>query len=284
MKILLTGATGFIGTHFMGRNHSECIVPFSFRQDDIRSFDLTGYDAIIHLGALVHQMNGAEAQEYDSINTTRTLELAHKAKHSGVKHFLFMSTIKVYGEETETPYTENSLCQPKDPYGQSKLKAEQELFRLADAGFIVSVIRSPVVYGSGVKGNIHKLIQLTQRFPLLPLGSTRNRRSIVFVGNLCALMETILYKAKGGIFLASDANPVSTTELIQTMAKAMRKKTFLFHLPLFESLLKRFFPLLHQRLFGNLVLNDAHTRQQLDFSPPYSTNEGIRQMIEGNPS
>lgn len=124
---------------------------FSFLKDDINNLDCSSVDIVFHLAALVHQMGGASAEEYERVNVSQTLELAKRAKKAGVKQFIFMSTVKVYGEETNTKYSE---CYPEDEYGKSKLKAELELLKLEDENFKISIIRTPIVYGFGVKANI----------------------------------------------------------------------------------------------------------------------------------
>lgn len=148
-------SNGFVGSYFIKKYKEKYeIKSFSFLKDDINSLDCSDVDVVFHLSALVHQMGGASKEEYEKVNVTQTLELAKRAKESGVKHFVFMSTVKVYGEETNTKYTEKSVCNPEDEYGKSKLKAELELLKLEDESFKVSIIRTPIVYGHGVKANI----------------------------------------------------------------------------------------------------------------------------------
>lgn len=282
MKLLLTGAQGFIGTHFAQSITTHEIVPFSFQNGDIDLLDLSGYDTVIHLAALVHQMNGASTEAYEQVNVIRTRTLAQNAKADGVKHFFFMSTVKVYGEENDFPYTETSPCNPQDDYGRSKLRAEQELQKLEDDTFIVSIIRTPIVYGVGVKANIKNLIHLVQTIPILPFGNTHNLRSMVYLGNLCALFQAILEQKQGGIFLATDNHPLSTAELIREISGVLNKKTYLIHLPLFRTLLKKFKPSFYQRLFGNLTVDNTFTKEKLSFQNPYTTTEGIKYMIQAN--
>ncbi|MCK5293626.1 MAG: NAD-dependent epimerase/dehydratase family protein, partial [Arcobacteraceae bacterium] len=174
MNILLTGSNGFVGSYFKDSYIDKYnINKFSFLNDNFEELNLSKINTIIHLSALVHQMGGASEEEYEKINVAQTLDLAKKAKESGVKHFVFMSTVKVYGEETDVAYTESSNCTPEDDYGKSKLKAEQELLGLSDeglglsGGFKVSIIRTPIIYGSGVKANIKNLINLVDKVPIL---------------------------------------------------------------------------------------------------------------------
>ncbi len=281
MRILLTGSTGFIGNYFANNNTSLDTIPFSFQCDDIQNFDLSNFDTIIHLAALVHQMKGADPAEYHQTNVTQTLQLAKKAKKEGVKHFVFMSTVKVYGEESNTIYTENTPCNPKDNYGRSKLIAEVELQKLNNEYFTVSIIRTPVVYGAKVKANIKNLINLVRTMPILPFGNIGNLRSMVYVGNLSALIEKIVQLREEGIFLASDNTPISTSEFIRKIADALGKKRYLINIPLFERMLKFLIPSFYQRLFGNLIVDNTDTKKRLDFQNPYTTDEGIRLMIQG---
>lgn len=282
MNILLTGATGFIGSYFIKEPSNYSIIPFSFQNGVIVNIDFGRIDIVVHLAALVHQMEGASEEAYFHVNTRMTLELAKKAKEAGVKQFIFMSTVKVYGEENKTPYTENSPCNPQDDYGKSKLAAEEALKAIEDENFIVSIIRTPVVYGPGVKGNIKSLIKLIQKIPVLPFGAIKNQRSMVYVGNVCAMINAIIEQKKSGIFLASDDKNTSTTELIQTIATAMNRKIVLLNIPGFKPLLQVLKPVFYQRLYGNLIIDNTLTKNTLSFQNPYSFEEGIKQTITGS--
>lgn len=285
MKLLLTGTNGFIGNYFCSNyNDKYDIQKFSFLKDAFSPLDLNGTEVVVHLSALVHQMGEASKDEYKQVNIIQTLKLAKKAKESGVKQFIFMSTVKVYGEESNTVYTETTPCHPKDDYGMSKLHAEQELQALESEHFRVSIIRTPIVYGAGVKANIMNLINLIQKVPILPFGNTKNKRSMVYIGNLCALLETILERQASGIFLACDDISLSTSEFIREIATALEKKCYLIDIPLFETLLKYFKPTFHQRLFGNLIVDNTETKKRLGFRNPYSAAEGIKTMLGGNNS
>ena len=282
MNVLLTGSSGFIGTYFKNRYKDKySIKTFSFLTENIEDLDLTNIETIVHLSALVHQMGGASTEEYEKINVTQTIELATKAKRSGVKHFIFMSTVKVCGEETNNKYTENSICDPQDEYGKSKLKAEQELKKLENDDFKVSIIRTPIVYGFGVKANIKNLVNLVNKVPVLPFAGIDNNRSMVYIGNLCYLIDTIIDKRQSGVFLAADDEPLSTTKLIQMIASALDKKIFLIKIPFFETLLRLIKPNFHKRLYGSLEVNNELTRKKLNFKNKFSVEEGIKFMIHG---
>ncbi|KLD99954.1 NAD-dependent epimerase/dehydratase family protein [Aliarcobacter butzleri] len=282
MKLLITGSNGFIGNYFINNYKSKYnIKTFSFLKDDINTLDCNTIDIVFHLSALVHQMGGASAREYEKINVTQTLQLAKKAKESGVKHFVFMSTVKVYGEETNRKYTENTVCNPEDDYGKSKLKAEYELQKLEDENFEISIIRTPIVYGYGVKANIKNLINLVDKVPVLPFGKIKNKRSMVYIGNLCHLVDEIITQEKKGIFLASDDEPLSTSKLIELIAKNLDKKIYLIKIPFFATLLKILKPSFHKRLYGSLEVDNNITKEKLNLKNPYSVENGVRLMIKG---
>ena len=282
-KLLITGSNGFVGSYFINKYKNKYnIKTFSFLKDDINSLDCGDIDVVFHLSALVHQMGGASAEEYERVNVTQTLELAQKAKDSGVKHFVFMSTVKVYGEETESKYTEDSICHPEDEYGKSKLKAELELKKLEDESFKVSIIRTPIVYGYGVKANIKSLVNLVNKISVLPLGKIENKRSMVYIGNLCHLVDEVIIQQKAGIFLASDDEPLSTLKLIKLIAKNLDKKIYLIKIPFFESLLKILKPSFHKRLYGSLEVDNTITKEKLNLKNPYNVEEGIGMMIKGD--
>lgn len=295
-KLLITGSNGFVGNYFINKYKNKYeIKTFSFLKDDINSLDCSDIDVVFHLSALVHQMDGASCEEYERVNVIQTLQLAKKAKENGVKQFVFMSTVKVYGEETNSKYTENTVCNPEDDYGKSKLKAEQELQKLEDENFKISIIRTPIVYGYGVKANIKNLINLVNKVPVLPFGKIKNKRSMVYIGNLCHLVDEIIIQKKSGIFLACDDEPLSTSKLIELIAKNLdlvkrsgcgtitlrEKKMYLIKIPFFETLLKILKPSFHKRLYGSLEIDNTITKEKLNLKNPYSVEDGIRLMIKG---
>ncbi|MDN5067895.1 NAD-dependent epimerase/dehydratase family protein [Aliarcobacter butzleri] len=296
MKLLITGSSGFIGNYFINKYKEKYDIRiFSFLKDDINTLDCNTIDIVFHLSALVHQMGGASANEYEKINVIQTIELAKKAKESGVKHFVFMSTVKVYGEETNSKYTENTVCNPEDDYGKSKLKAEQELQKLEDENFKISIIRTPIVYGYGVKANIKNLINLVNKVPVLPFGKIKNKRSMVYIGNLCHLVDEIIIQKKSGIFLACDDEPLSTSKFIELIAKNLdlvkrsgcrtitlcEKKIYFIKIPFFETLLKILKPSFHKRLYGSLEIDNTITKEKLNLKNLYGVEDGIKLMIKG---
>ncbi|MCT7523334.1 NAD-dependent epimerase/dehydratase family protein [Aliarcobacter cryaerophilus] len=294
-KLLITGSNGFVGKYFINKYKNKYeIKTFSFLKDDINSLDCSDIDVVFHLSALVHQMGGASCEEYERVNVTQTLQLAKKAKESGIKQFIFMSTVAVYGIETGV-MNEKSDYTPLTEYGKSKLRAEIELQKLENKNFKVSIIRPPIVYGKNAPGNMKSLLKLINKVPLLPFGKIENKRSMVYIGNLSHLVNEVIIQKKSGIFLASDDEPLSTTRLIELMAKNLDlvkrsgcgtitlcdKKVYLVKIPFFESLLKILKPSFHKRLYGSLEVDNTITKQKLNLQNPYSVEDGIKLMING---
>ena len=285
-KIVLTGANGFVGSYFKNKYaHKYNIETFSFLRDNFESLNLNGVDVVLHLSALVHQMSGADEDEYSRVNVEQTLNLAKKAKESGVGQFIFMSSVKVYGEESSEPYSEDTPCKPEDGYGKSKLKAEEELQKLESETFKVAIVRTPIVYGEGVKANIKNLVNLIRKVPILPFGSIENRRSMIYIGNLNFFIDRIIEKKESGVFLVSDERALSTSELIELISKALDKRVYLVKVPFFESLLRLAKPSFHKRLFESLEVSNKKTISKLlengEKGLPYSVEDGIKFMIKG---
>ena len=283
MKILITGSSGFIGTNFIQNSSEFKIVEVDLLIQKVEEVDFSGIDSVLHLAALVHQMKGAPEEQYFKVNRDLAYEVSLKAKSQGVKQFVFMSTAKVFGESTtgKPAWNENSECKPQDAYGRSKYEAEKLLLGLQDEHFKVAIVRSPLVYGVGVKANMYNLVKLVNQCPVLPLGGINNVRSMVYVGNLVALLKHIIQTLAAGIFIAGDKQPLSTTRLTQLIATASHKKIVLIRIPGFiRNLVKTVKPSIIDRLFGSLELDNASTNKKLGFIPPYSSEDGIHEMVE----
>ncbi|MCD4668196.1 MAG: epimerase, partial [Sulfurimonas sp.] len=155
--------------------------------------------------------------------------------------------------------------------------------KLEDDSFKVSIIRTPIVYGYGVKANIKSLINLVDKVPILPFDDIKNKRSMVYVGNLCYLIDEIIIQEKAGVFLASDDEPLSTSKLIELIANGLNKKVYFVKIPFFESLLKLVKPSFHKRLYESLEVDNTKSMQRLfgedKSSLPYSVEDGIRLML-----
>ena len=170
---------------------------------------------------------------------------------------------------------------------KSKLKAELELSKLENENFKISILRTPIIYGYGVKANIKNLVNLVNKIPVLPFGKIENKRSMVYIGNICHLVDEIIrfrieYGMTGeNIFLASDDEPLSTSRLIELIAKNLDKKIYLVKIPFFESLMKILKPSFHKRLYGSLEVDNSITKEKLNLKNPYSVEDGIKLMLDG---
>ncbi len=282
-SILVTGSSGFVGKYFVKHNGgSYKLKTVSLQQKKIEDIYLEGINTIIHLAGKAHQMQAIDPKIYFQVNFELTKKLADVAKIAGVRQFIFISTIKVFGNFDSGVLTIDSPCYPKnDPYGESKLMAEEYLKKIETPDFIVSIIRPPLVYGAGVKGNLHRLIGLVKKMPALPFGGISNQRSMVYVGNLAALIDRVIEKKSSGIFIAGDSQAYSTSHLIKRISCDLEKNTWLISLPKFViSIIHWLNPSLATRLFSSLIVENKDTNQKLEFTPPFTFEEGIKEMVQ----
>jgi nucleoside-diphosphate-sugar epimerase len=302
-RILITGANGFVGRHLcrhlirQGKSITACVRPSSniSSLDGLRNLEflriseltpkasswlalgrqLAEVDAIVHLAARVHVMRDTSVDPlaaFREANVTSTECLARAAAESGVRRFIYVSSIKVNGEATDgSSYTADDRPGYVDPYGQSKWEAEQKLEEIATAkGMEWVVVRPPLVYGPDVRGNFLALLKCLLRGYPLPLGAVENRRSVVSAYNLADLLERTLYhpNASGQRFLVKDEEDISTAELVRRMAKALQRRPRLIPVP--PGLLLASGKLLRkedmiQRLCSSLVVNTTKTADLLDW-------------------
>lgn len=281
LTVAVTGANGFVGQRFMQyKKERYNLRPISLRDVRPESISLQGVDVVLHLAGKAHDMSLQDEQVYMNINYTLTKELADHALRAGVKHFIYVSSVKVYGEGSDQALNENSECHPEDPYGKSKLRAEAYLQTLQAGNFTVSIVRPPVVYGPGVKGNIIRLLAAIDKGSMLPLGNTRNQRTMVFLDNLIELIHRIIDNRGAGIFVAGDRQPLSTDKLIRIIGDKLGRRTKLISIPGFmRKMMSMVKPGLYKRLFGSFVIDNSSTNLRLNFTPPYSTEEGVEQMV-----
>jgi nucleoside-diphosphate-sugar epimerase len=305
-RVLVTGANGFVGRAACRRLRADGLaVVAAMRQPDggagavpVGDIDgdtdwtsaLAGVDAVLHLAARVHVMNERSADplaEFRRVNVQGTLRLAQQAVQAGVKRLVYVSSVKVNGEQTEPgrPFAATDAPAPVDPYGVSKFEAEQGLRALSQAtGLELVIVRPPLVYGPGVGGNFARMVRWLRRGVPLPLGqATANRRSLVALDNLVDLLATCLAHpaAAGETFLVSDGEDLSTTELLRRLAKALDLKARLLPVPpvmlqVAASALRR--GELAQRLLGSLQVDTAATQRVLQWQPVVTVDEALRQL------
>jgi nucleoside-diphosphate-sugar epimerase len=281
-RILITGANSFVGRYFIRFSENKDIDEISLFENKPEEIDFHGYNVVIHLVAIVHQSARIEEREYNRINRELCISVAVCAKDAGVKHFIFLSTVKVYGRYIygSGPWNEFSDCFPEDSYGKSKYEAEVELRKMETKDFTVSIIRTPLVYGVGVKANMLSILKLVDRFPILPLAKVMNRRSFTFAENLVAFIDRIIERNASGVFIAMDDFAISTTDLVNIISKYLDKKVILFRMPeFFVSIGRLLAPKIFDRLFGSFDLDNSATLKTLDFKPPYTTEHGIEKMV-----
>lgn len=307
---LLTGGSGYVGQALARRllndrwrvrlalrssagvltgTESAAIDGLSASQD--WSSALAGVSVVAHLAARVHVMSDKASDplaEFRAVNTAGTLKLARQAAAAGVQRFVFVSSIKVNGERTELgrPYRSDDSPAPEDPYGISKAEAEIGLRAIAaETGMECVIVRPPLVYGPGVKANFAAMLRWVDRGLPLPLGSINNKRSLVGLDNLVDLLAVCMthQAAAGQTFLVSDNDDVSTTELLQRVGTALNKPTRLLPVP--PALLKAGAALVGrasvaQRLCDSLQIDMTPTMQTLNWRPPLSMQDGLRQTAQ----
>lgn len=309
-RILITGATGFIGSALSrglleaghpirgvvrpsaGAPHRAA--PESANFDWVVLHDrsteretneaLQGVQIVVHLAARVHIMVDDASnplQEFRRVNVDWTERLARAAASQGVHRFVYVSSIKVNGEQTVVPFTEQDPPKPRDPYGVSKWEAEQALARVStQTGMETVVVRSPLVYGPGVRGNFLQLLNILRQGIPLPLAGIRNQRSLVYIGNLVDALTRCVHdpRAAGRTYLVRDGEDLSTPELVRRLAVAMRSRVCLWSCP--TSFLywmgqvtgKRE---IIDRLVGSLQVNSSKIQTELDWDPPFTVDAGL---------
>lgn len=296
MKVLITGAMGFVGQHLV----TECLkrpelqlvlptrhpFPHYWPTERVRRVEITDLnqkgiealwkselqqvDVVVHLAALAHVMNGS-SDLYDQINAEGTKKLAEAAAKSGVKRFVFLSTIKVNGERTEpgAPFHEDSPPAPQDPYSVSKLKAENYIQAICQASQMEwTILRPPLIYALNAKGNIAGIRNFLEKHIPLPFGSIKNKRSLIDINELTKVVITCLDHPNAGnqLFLIANPAPITTTALIQRIARELNTQAILLPIP--ERLLRWLLILLGKkemakRLFDSLEINGEKARNQL---------------------
>jgi len=309
-KVILTGAGGFVasrlffalkrGANFtavglcrslpLGANEPGLCAVGDLRQADLSAV-LPGVDVVIHAAARAHIMKDEEVDplaEYRLVNVEGTLNLACQAAAAGVRRFVYISSVKVNGEITVngSALSADDAPAPEDAYALSKLEAEQCLMNLAtETGMEFVIIRPPLVYGPGAKGNFASMVTLIDKGVPLPLGAIRNMRSLVGIDNLVDLIIRCIDHpaAANQIFLAGDGEDLSTTELLRGVGKAMGKPAKLIPIPagvlqLGATLLGK--KAMAQRLLGSLQVDISKTCEMLDWKPPYTVEEGLRRCFE----
>ncbi len=309
-RVLVTGASGFIGSalcrHFMAHGHDVIGTVRSLPATLVPGVDyrivgelgtstawsdkvFTGVKIIVHCAARAHVMNDYSQDslmEFRRVNTLGTENLAQVAAHTGVKRLIFLSSVKVNGEnsQSDSPIDETSPTSPQDHYAISKLEAEQALFRIAaETGMEVVILRPPMVYGPGVKGNFLRLLKIVDSGIPLPFSLVNNQRSLIYLNNLTGVIAACLTDpaAVGRTYMVSDGEDISTAQLITQMAHALEKPVRLWPCPL---RLMELAGILAGRsdeiskLLGSLCINSNKIRNELGWVPSHTLTQGLSQI------
>ncbi|MGR5050523.1 NAD-dependent epimerase/dehydratase family protein [Photobacterium damselae] len=295
-NILLTGASGFIGSYLKKDVNIQAIVLRNNEPDNCKpsykidsltentcwnnAFD--NIDSIIHLAGLAHS-NSFSENDYIAVNTKGTLKLANDAAKSGVKRFVFVSSIGVNGSSTEyeKPFCYNSEIEPHNVYAKSKLDAEIGLQKIAEeTGLEVVIVRPTLVYGPNAPGNFGLLTKLVAKLPLLPFGLVSNKRSFIAVQNLTDLLLTCAKhpNAAGHTFLASDGESISTKQFTNAIAKGLNKS--IYQLPIPTSIMRLGAKLIGKQSMGeqlldNLEVDTSNVFDVMGWKPPYTMEQAM---------
>lgn len=260
--LMITGASGFIGSNFIKKYENKYnIVPVCLIKNKPEDLDYTVVDTILHLAALVHQMKGAPEEKYFEVNTELTRRLATIAKGKGVKHFVFYSTVAVWGThgyfEHDKVITLKTSLNPLTPYAKSKHNAENILNELKSDNFKIAILRPPMVYGKDCPGNMKRLEKLVDILPILPFGNDENKRTVVHIDKLLDETNRVIQNEKEGIFIPRDGEDMSIKDILEYIFREKNKGKILVRLPkIGVKLLHKIKPRVIESLYGSLSFRE----------------------------
>ena len=284
-KVLITGANSYIGTSFENyvmQCHDYQIDTVDMIDSTWRDKSFSEYDSVFHVAGIAHSDTGKVSEErkqfYYQINTDLTIETAEKAKADGVGQFIFMSSAIVYGDSAPIDklkrITRDTPVAPANFYGDSKVQAENGLLKLADESFHVVILRPPMIYGKGSKGNYPQLSKFAQKLPIFPY--IKNERSMLYIGNLTEFVKLMIDNNESGIFYPQNAEYVATSEMVQVIAQAHGKKTRLVKGTTVPLKAMSHVTGLVNKAFGNLSYDMSMSEYKENYRK-FSFEESIRQ-------
>lgn len=265
-KILITGANSYIGTSFEKYLREKYPNDYEVDTADMidgtwRELDFSEYDSVFHVAGIAHQKETIKnAHLYYEINRDLAVETAEKAKSAGVGQFVFLSSMSVYGRDTGV-ITKETVATPKTNYGRSKIEAEQRLSALACPDFKLCVLRPPMVYGEGCKGNYQSIVKIVEKLPVFP--RVNNRRSAIHVDNLVRFVAMAIERELFGVFFPQNEEYINTCELARQIAKKQGKRLYFSFLCGWGVILLRPFASVLKKAFGDLIYEGT---EEFDFS------------------
>lgn len=294
-RILITGAGSFIGTsveqylqEYNEEQGKECyhVDTISLREKSWENYDFSSYDAVFHVAGIAHADVGEVSEQtrglYYMVNRDLAVRTAKKAREQGVKQFIYMSSVIVYGDSAPVGRTkmiaEETCPRPAGFYGDSKYQAEYELRMLSEAHFQVAVLRPPMIYGKGCKGNYPLLAKMAGRLPVFP--NIRNQRSMLYVENLAEFVRLLIESGKGGLFFPQNKEYTTTSEMVRAIGQAKGRKVRLWKalnpLVYLAARMPGKAGILANKAFGSLTVDQALSRRYFDGYQRYSLEESIR--------
>lgn len=252
-KVLITGANSYIGRSF--RNWLQkfpdqyLIHSISLRDEDWKTTNFSFYDVVFHVAGIAHIKETKKNKDlYFKVNRDLAYEVARRSKANGVKQFIYLSSMSVYGLDCGT-INESTPLRPKSSYGKSKLQAEELIAKLEEEKFKIAIVRPPMVYGEGCEGNYSRLSSLALKIPLFP--DIQNQRSMIYIGNLCEFIRILINNESSGIFFPQNKEYVCTSEMVRLIANIHGKKIRMTKL--FNPIIKKIKVSTINKLFGNLL-------------------------------
>lgn len=286
-KVLITGANSYIGTSV--ENYISEQYPDECQFDTVdmvdgswREKNFSGYDVVFHVAGIAHsdscKISEEKAKLYYSVNTDLAVETAKKAKADGVKQFVFMSSAIVYGESSKVGkkkvITRDTPVSPANAYGDSKVQAEKGILPLADNSFKVCILRPPMIYGKGCKGNYQTLVKFAKKLKFFPY--VKNERSMLYIENLCGFVRLMIANEESGVFFPQNSEYTNTSEMVQMIAAAHGRKLHLIHGFGWAVKFMGLFTKLVKKAFGSLTYKRELSKYKTDYAK-YSLQQSIEE-------